>query len=113
MSKRKDRNYIEHIPQRVSAYNWTADESGIVTIEVENTGVFNRIAQKLFNKPKISYVHLDKMGSFIWKSIDGKKTIYEIGELVDKAFGGEAKPLYERLSKYIQILESYKFVSID
>ena len=79
--------------------------------EMENKGIANRIAQKLFKKPKISYVHLDKMGSFVWSLIDGEKSIVELGEAVEEKFGEEAHPLYERLAKYFQILDSYHFIS--
>ena len=42
--------------------------------------------------------------------IDGKKNIIELGEDVDKKFGEKANPLYERLAKYFQILDSYGFI---
>ena len=79
-------------------------------MEIENKGFFNRAAQKLFKKPRISYVHLDETGSFVWPLIDGEKTIFEIGKEVEKRFGEESAPLYERLAKYFQILESYRFI---
>lgn len=107
---KKEENYLEKIPVR-SNFEWKRDDEGIVTLCIENKGIFNKIAQKLFKKPKISYVHLDKMGSFIWPIIDGEKSILEISEDVDKQFGDEAKPLYERLAKYFQILASYGFVT--
>jgi len=107
---KKEENYLEKIPARGN-FEWTTDNDGLVTLQIENKGIFNKIAQKLFKKPKISYVHLDKMGSFIWPIIDGKKSILEISEDVDKEFGEEAKPLYERLAKYFQILSSYGFVT--
>lgn len=107
---KKKENYLEKIPAK-SDYKWTTDDNGTVTLEIENKGLFNKIAQKLFKKPKISYVHLDKMGSFIWPIIDGEKSILDIAEAVDKEFGEEAKPLYERLAKYFQILSSYGFVT--
>lgn len=107
---KKEENYLEKIPVK-SNYEWSADNDGIVTLQIENKGIFNKIAQKLFKKPKISYVHLDKMGSFIWPIIDGEKSILAIADLVDKEFGEEAKPLYERLAKYFQILSSYGFVT--
>ena len=103
-------NYLEKIPVR-GDFKWTADDKGIVTLEIENKGAFNKICQKLFKKPRISYVHLDKMGSFVWPIIDGEKSILDISKEVDKEFGEEAKPLYERLSKYFQILSSYGFVT--
>ena len=78
--------------------------------ESENTGFFNRVAQKLFKKPKISYVHLDENGSFLWPLLDGDKTITELGVLVRECFGEKAEPLYERLAKYFKILESYNFI---
>ncbi len=107
---KKQENYLEKIPQK-GDFKWTSDADGIVTLEIENKGIVNKICQKLFKKPKISYVHLDKMGSFVWPIIDGEKSILEIAEAVDKEFGEEAKPLYERLAKYFQILSSYGFVT--
>lgn len=113
MSKKKqviNQNYLENKPKRNSLLNYTTDEQGVVTLEVENTGVVNRIFQKLFKKPKITYVHLDEMGSFIWPYLDGEMNITELGVIVKEHFGEKAEPLYERLAKYIQILESYHFV---
>ncbi len=103
-------NYLEKKPKR-GIENWTVDDSGLVTLEVENKGVFNRIAQKLFKKPKVSYIHLDEMGSFIWQKIDGESDIITIGEAVKAHFGEKAEPLYERLAKYIKMLEGYGFIS--
>ena len=105
-------NYLERIPVKADI-RWTTDDKGTVTLEIENKGVFNHIAQKLFKKPKISYIHLDKMGSFVWPLIDGEKSILELGEFVKEEFGDEANPLYERLAKYFQILSSYGFVVFE
>ena len=41
---------------------------------------------------------------------DGEKNIIELGKEVEKHFGEKANPLYERLAKYFQILDSYHFV---
>lgn len=111
MKQKLNGNYLERKPKRNDAIAWTADEKGIVTLEIENKGVFNRIAQKLFKKPKISYVHLDENGSFIWTKLDGEKNLTEIGKEVDEHFGEAAHPLYERLAKFCQILESYGFIT--
>ena len=103
-------NYLARKPQRSPALQWETDENGAVTLLIENKGVFNRVAQKLFKKPKISYVHLDETGSFVWPLLDGEKDITAIGVLVNQHFGEKAHPLYERLAKYFQILESYGFI---
>lgn len=109
MKKRAEENYLDKKPVR-SNIKWDTDENGNITLHVENKGAMNKIAQVLFKKPKVSYIHLDEMGSFLWPFFDGEKTIAEIGELVKAHFGEKAEPLYERLSQYIQTLESYKFV---
>ena len=112
MSKKEviSENYLEKIPVKNENIQWKQDENGAVTLEIENTGFFNKIAQKFFKKPKVSYVHLDENGSFLWALSDGEKTITELGVLVKKQFGEKAEPLYERLVKYFAILESYKFI---
>ena len=106
-------NFLDKIPTRNPDIGYTVDEKGVITLEIENKGLFNRIAQKVFKKPKISYIHLDEMGSFVWPIINGEKSITEIGEAVDEHFGEKAHPLYERLAKYFQILESYGFVKLS
>ena len=52
------------------------------------------------------------MGSFIWPLIAGETTIEAIGVSVKEHFSDKAEPLYPRLAKYFQILESYGFVNI-
>lgn len=94
-------------PERIS---WSVDEKGIVTLDIENVGFFNRLAQKFFKKPPVSHIHLDEMGSFVWPLMDGEKDIAALGVLVKEHFGDAAEPLYERLAKYFQILDSYSFV---
>lgn len=111
--KQEKPNYLDKIPVRDPAINWTRDEKGIITLEIENKGLANRIAQKLLRKPKTTYIHLDENGSFVWPLIDGKKTVMDIAQLVDEHFGEAAKPLYERLVKFFQILESYHFAKMQ
>ncbi len=108
--KKTPENFLERRPIRAEQYRWTTDDSGVVTLEIDNTGLMNRICQKLFKKPPVSYIHLDMMGSFLWPRLDGEKNLMELGELVKAEFGEEAEPLYERLAKYMQILESYGFI---
>ena len=103
-------NHLEKKPICKKGLAWSQDENGNVTLEMENKGVANRIMQKLIKKPKISYIHLDEMGSFVWPLMDGEKDIYEIGKFVEEHFGEKANPLYERLSQYFKTLEKYNFI---
>ena len=102
MSKNK-KNFMDFIPVCNPEYTWDADKKGIVTVHVVNKGFYNWIAQKIFKKPRISHIALDKYGSFVWQQMDGKRNVSE-------RFGKDAEPVVERLVKYIQILYQNKFI---
>lgn len=111
MSKKHDElEYAAQIPQRVDTIAHSVNKDGIVTLKKENRGFFNRLAQKLFGRPRYSYIHLDEHGSFVWLAIDGEKSIGDIAQKLHERFGEAAEPLHERLSKYICILEDCGFV---
>ena len=105
-----DINYLDLITEKSSSLKWHTDLKERVILEVENTGIMNKIAQNLFNKPRFTKVHLDANGSFIWPLIDGKRTVEDIAVLVKEQFGEAAEPLYPRIIKYFQIVESYHFI---
>jgi len=112
-NKRKKENLLDKIPTVSSKLKWDSGENGIVTLYIENKGIFNTIAQKLFKKPRISQIHLDEMGSYVWPLIDGKRDIFELGKDVKTHFGDKAEPLYERLAKYFQMLADYGFIKLN
>ena len=108
-------NYLDAVPVRASHILWHEDDENdeLVVLDIENKGVFNKIAQMFFKKPKVSHVHLDKFGSFVWLQIDGKRTVYDIAERVKERFGEDAEPLYPRIIKFMQIMKSYDFVRLE
>ena len=116
MKKKKiviPQNYLEQIPMRKEGLRWKENSEGMVTLEIDNKGWVNRVAQILFGRPKVSYVHLDEMGSFLWQRFDGEKDLIVLGEEFKAHFGDKAEPLYPRVAKYVQILHSYGFVTFD
>ena len=100
--------YVPVVTEKI--YSQSVDEKGIVTLAVENKGIMNFIAQKLLKKPRVSYIHLDEVGSFIWQTIDGNADIENIAERVSEHFKEKVNPLYERLRKFFEIVESYDFI---
>ncbi len=109
----KEDNFLDYIPVRNPKYDWDEDAEGMVTVYVENRGFFNRAAQMLLHKPRVSQIHLEQMGSYIWSLIDGKRTVFEIGKLVGEHFGEAAEPLYPRLSEYFRMLRNCSFVELQ
>lgn len=106
----KNDNYLDKKPYIKGGIPFSRDASGIITLEIENKGFVNKICQKFFKKPKVSFIHLDEIGSFAIENADGEKTITEIGVMVKEKFEDKAEPLYERLAKFFQIMDSYSFL---
>ena len=102
-------NYLEYIPVPVQSLKYETVD-GKVTIFQENKGLFNFIAQKVWKKPRISQIHLDEMGNFIWPLMDGNRDIMAIAALIKEEFGDKAEPLYNRVVQYFKTLVSYGFV---
>ena len=102
-------NYLDFIPMPSDTITYDVSD-GKVTIYKENKGFFNLIAQKLFKRPRITQIHLDDMGNFIWPLMDGKRSIYDIAGEVKNKYGEEAEPLYDRLVRYFKTLHDCSFV---
>lgn len=113
MAKKKNNtvsaNYLEFIPIPGKELKYEIVD-GKVTIFKENTGFFNFLAQKLLKKPRVSQIHLDEMGNFIWPLMDGKNTIQDIALKIKEEYGEKAEPLYNRVVQYFKTLVSYGFV---
>ena len=109
---KEKKNYIDNIP-RINDMKWEVLEDGIVEITVENTGFYNKVAQRLFKKPRYSFIKLDEYGSFVWQQIDGKKVYMKLEKNLEISIRGASDQLYERLSKYFGILERNKYIVFE
>ena len=106
----KRTNYLDKIPIHSAHIAFRTDGNGIVTLLIENAGIYNKIAQKLFKKPQTSYIRLDETGSFVWLMVDGQKSVYEIAVCVEEKFGDKALPLYERLIGFLNSLSNSELI---
>ncbi len=107
----KQNNYLDYVFKIKEGLIWNIDDHNVVTVDMENTGFTNRIAQRFFKKPAISHITLEGMGSFIFTCIDGNRSVYDIGLLLRDKYHDEAEPLYERLSLYMKKLEEVGFIT--
>lgn len=104
-------NFLDFVPIKVQSQKFEEKEDGTIVMCVERKSLYDKLARFLRKKtPKCSYYTLDALGSFVWRQIDGTKDVFEIGRLVKDEFGENAEPLYERLAKFIQILEMNRFI---
>ena len=89
---------------------WREIDGGLVEIDMENTGFFNRIAQRFFKKPKISHISLDKYGSVLWLALDGKATVNDVLLKMKNAFPDESEKMLNRVVQFLATLERTGFI---
>lgn len=109
----KNVNYLNYIPKRSEFTSYEVNEKGNGVVKIENRGFYNVLARKLFKRPRYTDIELEEYGTFIWKYIDGKNTIYDIAMKVKDNFGGRAEPLYERICKYFRIMTDNKLIILE
>jgi len=102
-------NYLEKIPERRKSLVWR-QEDGRITLVIERRGL-SRYLGLITGKLPIYYIHLDRTGSFLWPMLDGSRNIITLGIMLREEFGEATEPLYERLAKYLSVLESYRLIT--
>ena len=60
MSGKQKKNYLDYVPVCAPEHSWELNEKKLVVIHVENRGFYNRLAQKVFKRPKVSHISLDE-----------------------------------------------------
>lgn len=97
---------------RNEEFKWeTTDESSIIIYRT-NKRWMERVTQVLLKKPKVTRIELEEYGTFIWPLIDGKRSIYDIAQLVKEEFGEKSEPVYERVAKYFKSMEATRLVQM-
>lgn len=78
----------------------------IVTIlEKQDHKVQNFFRKLKFKIPQYKKIALDEFGSTVFLLIDGKRTVKEIGEILDSKYGEKIHPLYERLLLFLNHID--------
>ena len=103
MKTKNQRNYLDFVPVKNPDIEYQTDESGIVTLFVEWTRFYHRIAQKFFHRPRVSDIRLDAYGSFVWLSIDNSSDVHQLSKTLDAEYPDMEKSL-SRLIKFLEIL---------
>jgi hypothetical protein len=92
---------------------WEEGEKG-VTLLVPRLGR-SRIARRIEHlvRGKPYRVHLDAVGSFVWRHLDGAATVREIADAMHREFGEKVEPVEDRLVTFLRTLERGRFVKIE
>lgn len=106
------KNYMDMIAIHTPKLRWHVLENGMVEISMVHRGFYDRIAQQVFHKPRVSRIMLDCYGSKLWLAVDGEHTVYDIVQYMIYAFPAEEDGMLERVVAFMRILQRQRFVEI-
>lgn len=106
-------NYMEQIPMRDDKHPWRMTVDGMAEVDMEHNGFFDRIAQRVFKKPRTSHIALDKYGTVVWKSMNGENTIADIVQIMEEAFPDETDRMLDRVVTFIITLRHNGFITMS
>lgn len=87
------------------------EKDGHIFLVKEQNAWIQKIARRLGVKiPERTTLELDDYGSFIFRKIDGKMTVEEIGIRLAKRYPETHEQLYERLVMYLSHLKNTRKV---
>lgn len=110
MAEQKKQNYMDLIFLPNPAYPWKEDENGMVVIDIEHKGFFFVITQKLLKKPRVSHITLDAYGTKLWKSLDGRRNVYDVVLYMEEQFPQEKEQMINRVVTFLHTLQKNHFI---
>lgn len=104
-------NLLDCTPIREPDLKWTENENGTITLHRVHTTFTDRLIHAVTKKPlRQTHITLEEFGTFLWKNMDGRKTLGELALMIKDEFGEKAEPLYPRLEKYVVSLKQNKLI---
>jgi hypothetical protein len=105
----KETHMADIVPVRNVEYKHEEDNT-ITLLKPKFSGKFGM----KYITPRMKYphyhIHLDAIGSTVWKAIDGKLTALEIGEKIKNQMGEKIEPVYERLGMFLAKMKNENFI---
>ncbi len=102
-------NLLEVAPARSA--RWEEVDGRVV---VERPAVAGRgpkaLLERLLRALSARRIRLDETGSFVWRQLDGRRTVAEIAERMRERFGDRVEPAEERLGRLIRLLRQENLV---
>ena len=110
---RTTEDIMECVPSRLCEHETDLSTDRIIVLRPKYTSKLGRSVFEPFLKNKNFKVKLDDLGTAVWKNMDGKNTVKNLGEILAAEFGPEIEPIYERLGKFIIQMHKEKFIRLD
>ena len=99
MAKREE-NLLDMIPEQKCGFRDRDDGTVDVLVPRFGNDWFGRILKRYVKDKPIS-LHLDDIGTAVWRLCDGRRSVYEIGGSLKEEFGDRIEPVYDRLGMFL------------
>lgn len=111
--KKSNLYYSDQKPEK--NIEWETGEDGKIYLLKEKSRYrFMKKIIDLFGKNQFFRIHLDEAGTLVWKNINGRNSIKEIGKIVRKEKGGESFLQAEkRVEHFIALMLKNKFIKVS
>jgi hypothetical protein len=112
-NKLKGKNLLDFVPVRTC--EWAKQDKNKELVRILKPRFDTKFGEKLGKKMKLKEtynINLDEYGTAVWRLIDGKLTVRDIGEMLETQFGQSVQPLYPRLAAFLRILESNNTIEL-
>ena len=103
-------NYMDTVYVPSENVPFEENDEGKIVLKTENKGFYNTVAQKLFHKPRFSYITLDGHGTVLWKCLDGKNSVSDILNKMNEAFPDDTEKMLDRTVHFLRILTVNKYI---
>ena len=110
---RTTEDIMECIPSRLCEHEIHQGTKRIIVLRPKFTSKVGKRILEPFLKNKNFKVKLDDLGTAVWKNMDGKTTVKNMGEILAAEFGPKIEPIYERLGKFLIRMHKEKFIRLD
>ncbi len=111
--KLKGKNLLDFIPVRTC--KWAKQKKNEELVRILKPRFDSKFGEKIGKRMKLKEtynINLDEYGTAVWRLLDGKLTVREIGEMLETQFGDSVQPLYPRLAAFLRILESNNVIEL-
>lgn len=105
-SSKASNNILEMMPKIKKGIKWKEKDGRVVVKVPKFRSALGRDICLLLGVSQTFDLHLDELGTFVWKCITEKKRVCEIANEIEKKFGEKAEPVLHRLVKFIELLEN-------
>ncbi len=108
--KRLPENYMDMVFTRASELSWKEREDGVVVLDVVNKGFYNLLAQTFFHRPPVSHIALDRYGTVLWLSLDGKRDVSAVLGIMENTFPNEKEQMLKRVVSFLCTLQTNHYI---